>query len=215
MIPIINEPFMFFATSTDVMINPITKVSKIMLKGAIPKTGVPFDTMNLASAKPIRVINKPIPAATAYLICLGIDFTISVRTLNTESRKKITPAQNTAPKAVSTGNFIPITTAKVKNAANPIPGATKIGLFAYKPIMMVQKALRVTVAVSTALKGRPVALSIAGLTTITYIAVTNVVIPAMISIRMLVLLAFSPKYLSIDSIIALVFKMSILQQQWG
>jgi len=195
MIPIINEPLMFFATSIDVIIRPITNVKAIISRGAIPNTGVPFEIINLASAKPIRVINKPIPAATAYLICFGIDFTMSVRTLKMDSRKKITPAQNTAPSAVSTGIFMPITTEKVKNAFKPIPGATRIGLLAYKPIIMVQKALRITVAVRTALKGKPVALRIAGLTTIIYIAVTKVVIPAMVSVRIFVLLAFRSKYL--------------------
>jgi len=66
---------------------------------------------------------------------------------------------------------------------------------------MVQNALRITVAVSTALKGRPVALRIAGLTTIIYIAVTKVVIPAMVSVRIFVLFALRLKYLSIAFII--------------
>jgi hypothetical protein len=81
----------------------------------------------------------------------------------------------------------------VKNAFNPMPGATRIGLFAYKPIIRVQNALNITVAVRTALNGRPVALIIDGLTTMIYIAVTKVVIPAIISVRILVLLAFRPK----------------------
>jgi hypothetical protein len=66
---------------------------------------------------------------------------------------------------------------------------------------MVQKALNTTVAVSTALKGSPVALMIAGFTTMIYMAVTKVVIPAMTSVRILVLLALRPKYLFKVSVI--------------
>jgi len=59
---------------------------------------------------------------------MGIALTMWVRILNTESKKKITPAQNTAPNATGQATCMPMTTEKVKNAFSPIPGATRMGL---------------------------------------------------------------------------------------
>ena len=77
---------------------------------------------------------------------------------------------------------IPLTAVKVKKAFIPIPGATTMGLRAYKPIITLQKNDNKTVAVSTAPKGIPVCESMAGLTTMMYIVAKKELIPANISV---------------------------------
>ena len=69
------------------------------LRLAIPIKVAGLETINLAFSKPIKLINKPIPAEIAKRSGLGIAFTIYVLTLKTDNIKKKTPAQKTAPKA--------------------------------------------------------------------------------------------------------------------
>jgi len=74
----------------------------------------------------------------------------------------------------------------VKKAFKPIPGATRIGLRAYRPIMRVLKKETRTVAVSTPEKGMPVWLRMAGFTTIIYEVARKEDIPARISVERVV-----------------------------
>ena len=129
-IPKIRAPFTFFRTKTEVIKSPAKNVIVAGSMGPRPTIVAGFATMNLALTKPIRAINNPIPTATAYLICLGIAFTMYVRILKTERIIKIIPAQKIDPNAVSHFTPIPSTTVKVKKAFIPIPGATNNGFFA-------------------------------------------------------------------------------------
>lgn len=69
-----------------------------------------------------------------------------------------------------------------KSAFMPMPGATSTGLRAYRPIAQLPRKLTMTVAVSAAGNGTPAADKMPGLTTMMYIAVRNVVMPATISV---------------------------------
>ena len=71
-----------------------------------------------------------------------------------KSRKNI-PDQKTVPRATCQLNFSVKTAVNVKNAFNPIPGATKIGLLAYQPIIKLLKKDTRMVAVRTAENGIP------------------------------------------------------------
>src|SRR5882757_3817899 len=102
--------------------------------------------------------------------------------LNTESSKKMIPDQNTAPSACCQGIFKPSTAEKVKKAFKPMPGATRMGLRAYKPIIMLLKKQTSIVAVDTAGKDIPVWLNMAGLTTIIYAVARKLDNPAIISV---------------------------------
>lgn len=81
---------------------------------------------------------------------------------------------------------IPFTAVNVKKAFMPMPGATIMGFLAYKPIITLQKNDNKTVAVSTAPKGIPVCESMAGLTTIMYMVAKKELIPANISVFLVV-----------------------------
>jgi hypothetical protein len=64
-----------------------------------------------------------------------------------------------------------------------MPGATRIGLLAYSPIIRLLKNDTSTVAVSTPLKGRPAWLRMAGLTTMMYMVARKDDSPARSSVR--------------------------------
>src|SRR5690242_20247669 len=119
--------------------------------------------------------------------------TMYVLMLNTDRIKNRIPAQNTAPSAVAQGTFIPKTAVNVKKAFNPIPGATIIGLFAYRPIIRLLKNDTNTVAVSTPANGNPAWLSTEGLTTIMYEVAKKEEAPASTSVCQVVLFCFSAK----------------------
>src|SRR5215475_1858400 len=102
---------------------------------------------------------------------------------NKVSSRKTMPDQNTAPRATGQGILRVATAVKVKKALRPIPGATRTGLRAYRPIMRVLKNETRTVAVSTPEKGMPVWLRIDGFTTIIYDVARKEDIPARISVE--------------------------------
>ena len=68
----------------------------------------------------------------------------------------------------------------------PMPGATRIGLRAYSPIIRLPKKLTSTVAVRAALNGTPAADRMPGLTTMMYIDAMKVAMPASTSVRVVV-----------------------------
>ena len=129
-IPIINAPLIFLITIIEVINNPIKNVTIMGFNFVIETKVAGLSTINLALTKPMNVMNNPIPAAIAYLICFGIALTINSRTFSTDKIIKTIPDQKTAPSATSHLTPIPKTTEKVKKAFNPIPGAKTIGLFA-------------------------------------------------------------------------------------
>src|SRR3954469_5888764 len=113
--------------------------------------------------------------------------------LNTESIKNRMPAQNTAPNAMVHGTFIPNTAVNVKNALSPIPGATIMGFFAYKPIIRLLKKDTSTVAVNTPAKGNPARLRIEGFTIMTYEVAKKEEAPASTSVCQVVLFLVNSK----------------------
>src|SRR5271170_1466202 len=108
---------------------------------------------------------------------------INTRTFRRVSSRKKMPDQKTAPRASCQGILRAATAVKVKKAFKPIPGATKMGLRAYRPIINVLKNETRTVAVRTPEKGMPVWLRMAGLTTIIYEVAKKEDIPATISVE--------------------------------
>ena len=89
-----------------------------------------------------------------------------------------------------------------KNAFNPIPGAKPKGNLPHTAITTQPTIAANAVAVNTAPPGIPSSwLNISGLTARIYDIVTNVVIPANTSVRMVVLLGSNPKSFFIISIV--------------
>ena len=113
----------------------------------------------------------------------GIAFASQLRTLNTVSTVKSTPARKIAPSAVCQLNPIPFTTVKTMNAFSPMYGAMANGRFAYTPITSVPNAAAMIVAVIDASFGMPAASRITGLTTMMYAMVRKVAMPATVSCR--------------------------------
>ena len=72
----------------------VTKVESLLL-------------INLPPCRPIKAINKPIPAEIAYLMSLGMASIIISRTLNTVNKMKRIEATKTAAKAVCHLTCIP------------------------------------------------------------------------------------------------------------
>ncbi len=77
--------------------------------------------------KPIRAINKPIPAATAFFKELGIALSIQSTIPVTAKMKKTIPEMTTAPKAACQDAPRPRTTVKAKKALRPMPLARAKG----------------------------------------------------------------------------------------
>src|SRR6478609_4982663 len=102
--------------------------------------------------------------------------------LNTERIKKKMPDQKTAPSAVCHGTPMPSTAVYVKKALRPIPGATIMGLRAYRPMSNELKKHTSTVAVSTPANGSPALLKMAGFTTIIYAVAKKLETPAITSV---------------------------------
>ena len=75
----------------------------------------------------MKAMKRPIPAVTAYFKFIGIASTTASLTLNNDKSINIIPSTKTAVRATSQEIPIPITTEKVKNAFNPIPGASPKG----------------------------------------------------------------------------------------
>ena len=88
---------------------------------------------------------------------------------------------------------IPIHTVYTKKAFRPIPGARPNGSFAHTAITNVPIMAANAVEVKTAPAGMSSSLNIAGLMARMYDIVRNVVMPAIISVRMVVLAGSNPK----------------------
>lgn len=182
--------------------------SPINASRAVPSVTFPSDTSVAGFATiipapfiPISVIKIPMPAATAFLRFTGIESIIASRVLKRERARNSNPSKNTAVKATAGEYFIVSTTVNVKNAFSPIPGASAIGRFAVSPIKMEAIAAAIAVAVNTEAALNPALLSMSGLTAKIYAIAKNVVIPATISVRTVVLFALSLKNCSINKIL--------------
>src|SRR5215471_15392926 len=77
--------------------------------------------------KPMNAMNRPTPAATAAYNSNGIAERMSWRTPSSVSNRNATPDRNTAPSATCHGTPMPLTTAYVKYALSPMPGASAMG----------------------------------------------------------------------------------------
>ena len=93
---------------------------------------------------------------------------------------------------------MPKITPNVKNAFNPIPGASAIGQLAHKPMINVPTTAAIIVAVNTAPNSmpEPSVLKIAGFTTVMYAIVKKVARPAITSLRTVVPAFFRPNRFS-------------------
>ncbi len=113
---------------------------------------------------PINAINKPIPTDIAFFTLRGILSIMASLTFRNVKIMKIIPSRNTAVKANCQVLPIPSTTAYVKNAFSPIPGASAKGRFACSAITRVAIRDDKAVAVNTAPNGIPASMSMSGFT---------------------------------------------------
>ncbi len=128
-IPIKTAPLTRRIMSSTVTTKP-NRVRRISfcIKSGLRATKVASDPMMIcAFFRPIKAINKPIPAETACFMPAGITLMIVSRMRVAVKSRKITPEMKTAPSAVCHGTPMPCTTVYVKYAFNPIPGARAIG----------------------------------------------------------------------------------------
>ena len=86
-----------------------------------------LSTINLPFCKPIKAMNRPIPAEIAYFKSWGIASTTFSRNFKTVIKINKIEATNTLAKAVCQLICIPITTLYEKKAALPRVGAKAIG----------------------------------------------------------------------------------------
>ena len=71
-------------------------------------------TTSPALFKPMKAMNRPMPAAMAANRALGIALTINRRTPVSVRNRKTTPEMKTRPRATRQGTPMPSTTVKVK-----------------------------------------------------------------------------------------------------
>jgi hypothetical protein len=108
-------PFTPRASRTPVTNSPMAATIGIgLLKFPMPKNVAGSAMENSALLKPIKAMNRPIPAPIAFLRVLGTASIIASLTLVNVSTTNTTPEIKTAPKAVSHGIPIPSTTEYVK-----------------------------------------------------------------------------------------------------
>ena len=102
-------------------------------KSPIPTSVASLFTIIPEVCKPIKVINKPIPAPTACFNSTGIALiNFSRRPVNVNSKKNILEIK-TAPSACCHGIPLPKITVYPKNAFNPRPGASASGIWQKAP----------------------------------------------------------------------------------
>ena len=123
------------------------------------------------------------PTAKLYLRFCGIASASHPRTRNTVSSVNRTPARKIAPSAICHEYPSTLTTVKAIKAFSPMYGAMAKGRLAYSPITSVPNAAEMMVAVMDGPLGIPAASRMAGLTTMMYAMVRNVVKPASSSCR--------------------------------
>ena len=192
--PISIAPGTFFAYRKPVMASPI------MANSAGPEVISPSKTKVASSftttpafCRPIKAINSPMPAPTAYLRFNGIALTIASRIFVIVRSINIRPSMNTAVSANCQEYPMPRHTVYTKNAFNPIPGARPNGslpqnAMTRQPIMAAK-----AVEVNTDPIGMPSNMpNIVGFTARIYDIVRNVVIPASTSVRIEVTFGLYP-----------------------
>ena len=107
------EPGTFIIYRTIVIIRPITATIAVLcdISKLTNPIRVPVSLLTIpAFARPIIVINKPIPTATAFFNPAGIELIIASRIPKNERRIKIKPSAKTAVSANCHVQFIAITT---------------------------------------------------------------------------------------------------------
>ena len=122
------------------------------------------DTIIPPFTSPINAINRPIPAATAYLSDCGIDLTINFLSPAIDIIKYNIPDTKTAARACCHVSPIPKTNVNAKNALSPIPGANATGSLANIPIARVANAEINAVAKNKPVTDIPVSPRILGFT---------------------------------------------------
>ncbi len=187
-IPIRNAPCTFLKYNTAVRISPKEATHTCGLD-MVPSVSMVFSffTTSPAFCRPRKVMKSPIPTGIAFLMVLGILFTINSRTLKKVRIRNIIPSINTAVSAICQEYPSPSTTEKAKKEFNPMPGACAMGRLGINAINSVPSALASAVAVNRAPLSIPAALNILGFTTRMYDIVRKVITPATISVRTVVL----------------------------
>ena len=110
-IPIRIEPGTFITYKIIVITNPIIATSaEELLKSTKPIIVPKSDLAIPAFASPIKVINNPIPTATAFRKFAGIDLIIASLTPNNDNTINNKPSNKTAVRANCHEQPIPITT---------------------------------------------------------------------------------------------------------
>ena len=127
--PINNAPFTLKHVKAAMINNPAidNKAGILFLK--LPNATVVASLLTIIPAlkSPIKVINNPMPADIPIFNDFGIVLTIISRMLVKVKTININPSIQTAARATFQLTPIPITTLNVKNAFNPMPGASAIG----------------------------------------------------------------------------------------
>ena len=141
-------------------------------------------------------MKRPIPAPIALRKLNGIAFTMASRTLVRVSKMNTSPSMSTAVRANCHEYPIPRQTVYTKKALRPIPGASPNGSFPMNAIARQPTIAAIAVEVKTAPPGMPSSwLKRDGLTARMYDIVRKVVIPATISLRIVVCDGLNPKSL--------------------
>ena len=133
-------------------------------------------------AKPRRARNRPMAAPTPTFRFLGITRTISSRTLNRESSRKIKPEMTMSVRACCQV-APPAATRPAKMALVPMPGPSAKGRLAYRAISRVIRPLIRAVEIITPVTFMPVPDIRLACTIRIYAMVAKVVTPPMISRR--------------------------------
>ena len=193
-IPIIIAPGIFLIDKAAIIRKPIA-ASSVSGFEKFPNNGYfASSTLNKIippASNPIIPINKPTPAPIAILKFIGMLEIIQLLRFVTLITKNKIPAIKTAPSATSQEYSIFPTTVYVKKTFKPIPGARPIGQFAKNPITKHAIAAAMQVPTKIASLSIPLSAIIEGLAKIMYAIVKKVVIPAIISVLILVLLESS------------------------
>ena len=99
-IPISRAPLTFLIRRKDVMTRPIIATPALPLNhDPLSSTRVAPPTMIPAFCSPMKAMNRPIPAAIAFLRLCGMLLTIASRILKNVRIRKIIPSQKIAVRA--------------------------------------------------------------------------------------------------------------------
>ena len=155
-IPIRIPPRTWSMTSVQEITRPMTASRPVPWQTSPRATSVEsLFTIRPAFCRPMKAMNRPIPAPMACLSESGIALRIQVRTFVSVRTTKMRPSIRTAVRANCQEWPIVRQTVNTKKAFRPMPGASAKGFFAQKAITSVAMMAARAVAVKTLPAGIP------------------------------------------------------------